>query len=1109
MAVIVAVLVPLSAEAQYVWTGLIQPTGWQGQLTPPNDGTANLYFGNSVYPLVTLSSSLDDVSFIILADGQSTTLASVSPITLTLAGGISSADSNSSSLFLGSNINLGVADSPTLNAGENSIYVAGAITGTGSLTLTAGAAGGSFIFSNPTGNTYAGSTTIGDTSSDFVDIAFWNSSPFGTGTVTFDNGGELVAHNLVTISNPLVINSVGSSNNLILKSWDDPLTFSGSVTLDNSVVISVKDASKAVPAASDYGSVELPGPVVVNPVIFSGDIGQDGSPSSLTVNSGVGVLFLTGPVNWYTGGTIVGGSTTAGNLVFGDVGSVPTYGTITVNKDGYLGTADTSGSSTSFATLLTSVNSSSTGSFGIDTLPGQPTTTYSGVLNLSGFTANPPVEIGTATSAILTGTIIPQSSSFYRFGGGGGTLYVDTPLANVGVTSTGVIVTDPGNSYSLTVYLQGTNTYTGATSVSDGFLIFDGAGAIPSGSQFTAVGSSTSVGGSYLGYTNNTVISPTTFLSYFTSNVANTWGIIGFDTASGDSTVTINGVNLSGFNNGVFIGTATSAILTGTLTPSTVTNGNNSANTLRFTAALSGVLTVDSTIADNGSPVKVVLGSPSPYGQFSSGTVIMDGLGTGNTYTGGTLINAGNPDGLTVALGSSTALGSGAVTITQPATTPGGEAIVGLQASAGSVNLANPISIQDTGSNNSARLYLTGSNPFTLSGPITGDSAASIVLDDAPLTVTLSGNNSAFLGNYSVYNGTLNLDLPTNSALGQATLDFEGPGTIKLTGAPNPVIESINNFDNAQNVGTLDISGVSTLTIDTTNDGTFDASTTYGGTITGSGGLVVNDSTGNSGTTVLLYGSNSYTGGTTVTNYGVLVAANSSALGTNTVTVNTNGNGALALDGGITLTNPLNFISGNLAGDGTFNPSGLGLSGIVTVGSGQGIAGGLPFDGNGNVTGTLSFAGNMVFNNGGQYYWTLQDNSRSDGASQIDVAGNLTINATEGGFNLFAATYDANGNGGNPASNFNINAPASWVILTTGGTIQNFSASDFTINASNFETGNSITSSNFSLTENGSDNELILNFTPVPEPSTWALLGAGLVALALAGIRRKRLASVA
>ena len=1085
-----ALLTVLAAPAfaqTYIWTGEM-PTGWQGQVTPPNDGTADLFFGDSLYPQITLSTSLDNINAIGLFNGNDITILSSSAITLNLATGIAFADEVPGSLDFASTINLGITGSMAMDAGESRITIRGQVTGTGDLTLFGGPAGnGTFVFSNTgAGNTYVGNTLVG-TGSDFVSVAFWNSSPFGTGTVTFSNGGFLIAHGNDTITNPLVINLVGSSNELGLKSWNGPLTLSGPVTLDNNVVLSPKSAQTFLPAPTGDGSIVLPGPTTANPIVFSGNISESGGSRSVLVQ-GPGSVFFTGTSNTYSGGTTVGGTSTLGSLVFG-ANSIPASGAILSIKGSYVGTADPSG--TSFATLVSHSNlGASTGSFGVDTLPGNSTVPYSGTIDLSSFTnSSNPVEIGTATSAILTGTIIPQSSTNFKFGGGGGTLYVDTPLAN-GV-ATNVLLANYGISQPLTVYLQAVNTYIGTTTAADGFLIFDAVGSMPGSTTLKAAGSPTSVGGSYIGYTDNVVgMTPTTFLTAF--DKTNTWGIVGFDSSNPMSPVTINGVDLSLFNNGTYIGTSTAAVLTGTLTPSAVTNGSNAANTLRLTAVKSGVLTVNSTISDNGSPVSVLLGSPSFWGIYSSGTVNLNGT---NSYTGGTGIEATNSDGLTVGVGSNSALGSGPVTLIN---SPGDLGLAGIQATTGGINLPNPIVFQDNGGTGAPALYLSGTNNFTLSGGISGDSTSEIILfNPTPITATISGNNAAYSGKFTVYNGTLKLTTSISVGSGLAELNLQGSSaTIDLTGATTPVIESLHGA-----IGNLVLGPTTTLTVDQTPV-TSDGGNGFGGIISGSGSLVVtNNSTSNS-PAVLLYGNNTYNGGTTVTQNGLLVLASNQGAGTGPVTVATTSQGALALDTGVTFTNPIVFTSGNLAGYGTFDPSGLGLAGTVTIGTNQGVAPGFPASNNKIVTGKLSFAGNMAFNNGGSFYWTLQDNSRVDGVSQLNIAGNLTINATAGGFGINLLTYDSTGTQ-NSAANFNVNAPYSWVIATTGGTIQNFNAADFTLGVAGFENG-IIPVNHLSLTVNGADNQLILNFTPVPEPSTYALVAIGLGLVAAAGLRRRR-----
>jgi hypothetical protein len=84
-------------------------------------------------------------------------------------------------------------------------------------------------------------------------------------------------------------------------------------------------------------------------------------------------------------------------------------------------------------------------------------------------------------------------------------------------------------------------------------------------------------------------------------------------------------------------------------------------------------------------------------------------------------------------------------------------------------------------------------------------------------------------------------------------------------------------------------------------------------------------------------------------------------------------------------------------------------------------------------------------------------------------------------------------------ANFLSSGTYQWTLLSAG-TVSGFNASDFTINDSSFT--NSIGIGGFFVSASGSD--IFLNFTPIPEPSTWALMAAGVAALGFAGWRRRR-----
>ncbi|MFI5357792.1 MAG: PEPxxWA-CTERM sorting domain-containing protein, partial [Opitutales bacterium] len=212
-------------------------------------------------------------------------------------------------------------------------------------------------------------------------------------------------------------------------------------------------------------------------------------------------------------------------------------------------------------------------------------------------------------------------------------------------------------------------------------------------------------------------------------------------------------------------------------------------------------------------------------------------------------------------------------------------------------------------------------------------------------------------------------------------------------------------------------------------------------------------------------------------------------------------NGGLAINQGVVLTNALDFQTGALAGAGTFAPTSVnGVSGGTLVfGSNRMVYPGIP--GGSFQPAQLTLASNVAFACGGQYIWTLMDASRSDGFSSLLIQGNLDVTAKEGGFGFILQSVDATGASGLPTG-FDPSLTYSWTILTTTGSITGFDPTKFSLDTTGFDYG-TLPGNLFTLSLDASSQNILLNYSAVPEPSTWALLILGLGAIGFAAHRRR------
>jgi len=646
-------------------------------------------------------------------------------------------------------------------------------------------------------------------------------------------------------------------------------------------------------------------------VIFNDVISQPGAIAFALTESGTGALILTGSVaNTFTGAMTVNSGTlfldkTAGVNAIG--------GALTVGNT-------TSAAGSAIAELQASNQTPAAAAVAVQS---------SGILNIQSYTDTIGALTMTGGSIIGTGTL--------NLGG------------NVTVSATGTATV----SVSANLNLNGNRTFTinanGVVTAVDLTV----SGAIADGSAvsvLTKAGVGTlSLNGSN-SYSGGTTLSAGG-LSLGTSNSAGT-GPLSLGTAmlqsSGGSLTLNNAVTLAG--NAIFGGTGAlvfsgSSTLTATRTL-TINNGSvtfsgpigQSASGFGITESGTGTLEIGGTAANSFTGIVTVNGGSLLLAD-SAGTAMGGNLVVGSgtapalaqwlaanqmAATGSVTVNAGGVldlngnnqtiSGLTVGGGASITMKSGTLTLNGNVTHNGtGSTSATI---AGALNLGGATRTFTIGKSTASQdLVVTAT---ILNGGLTKSGAGLMALDAT----------NSYTGNTTISQGTLQLG--TNNAIASASAISITSGTLDL-----------NSFN--ETVSSLSGNGAVTLESGTLTLGGTNTSTTYSGSISGSGELVKNG-TG----TLSLNGINSYTG-PTIVNAGNLqwLALNGAAPSSDvtvaagaklTVNATAESIGSLAGAGNLVLTtgtlaaggdNATTLFSGTITGTGIFTKAG---SGTLTLG---------------------------------------------------------------------------------------------------------------------------------------------------------------------------------
>ncbi|MGD7641356.1 autotransporter-associated beta strand repeat-containing protein, partial [Salmonella enterica] len=809
-----------------------------------------------------------------------------------------------------------------------------------------------------------------------------------------------------------------SGSGQVVKSGDETLTLSGSNTYTGGTIISGGTLVATNVEALGTGDVTDNATLELNTGgDFDNAIGGTGS----VVKSGDKTLTLSG-ANSYTGGTTIsGGTLVASNVEALGSGDVTDNATLELNTGG------------DFAN-----NIGGTGSVvksGDKTLTLSGTNSYTGGTTISGGTL-----VANNVEALGTGDVTNNATLELNTGG-------DFDNA---ISGSGQVV----KSGDKTLTLSGANSYSGATTISGGTLIATHVNALGTGAidnrasllldasgQFTVTDLTTESGG-------NTEIGAGSTLQATTL------------TQKSDSTLTIN---LNGNTVDPVIHAASQVSLAGTLDITGVGDVLDSDPASTDDLDTFTLIASDKTIAGDFEKLTVA-GMDADLADFITVDGRIDDTGKQYELTTALTWYADRDDAVTDAHGTfnlTNADGSFAVNTVlenvdatlDPASATGWDGTSLIKQGAGTLilNAENTY----TGGTTISGGTLVATNVDALgSGDVTDDATLELntggtfdnaiggsgnVVKSGADTLTLSGSNS-YTGGTTISGGTLvasNVEaLGTGDVTNNATLELNtggdfinnigGTGRVEKSGDDTLTLSGSNTYTGGTliNGGTLVASNVEALgTGDVTDNATLELNTggTFDNAISGSGQVVKSGDE-----TLTLSGTNSYTGGTTISG-GTLVATNVEALGSGDVT----DDATLELNTGGTFDNAISG-SGQVvkSGDKMLTLSGANsYSGGTLISDGTLVASNVEALGTGDVTNNAT----LELNTGGDFTNNISGSGQvvksGDDTLTLSGANSYTGGTTISGGTLVATNVDALGTGDVTNS--------ATLELNTGGTFDN------------------------------------------------------------------------